>query len=1224
VTEDEEEILYMPPAREEFLGRLHATIADWQAEVAAAHTTLAQQIDTTNQQFHRLITVLDQRKAAVDTLAEARQEIARLKQVILEGAPPDAPLHFNTAETIESFRKLTHGSLDRVVTTIEAWKREVAAAERDIARQIAEADQSFRQLVRVLEDDQDEAQPEPPHKFDALREERDRFAAELDTIRAEWTAEREQVARRQAALQQELTRLRQAVEDAQASNGEQELARRHALELERGALRRALEERDVRIASLEAERDSQENSPEATARAAAAEAALATREDTLRDLQAQLEQTERELAAALKKAEAAEESEELRSLLVAAQARVENLEAAEVRWRSAEEALHPAEARAAMLEQELDAAQAQLANLNEALAEARGWEAAAKTAQDKLAAAQDELAQLTEERERLSQAAEAAAEALDHSHAGRAQEQQRIAQLEHQLRQLHREEASIALNAQEVRSRLELAQATLDQRDEDLRQLHDQLDNLRAELGERQQEHELLARDHVTLEERFVVLSRDHEALAARHGEAEAERLRLAEDLTEREMELAGAREQAQSLNAELDEAAARQERAEDQIRELNGRTAELEAERIRLEAVERQLRSDIEDRELQSAELQRELDAASDAAAAVALQVKALEETIARLEEDETNLNKATEEIHRLHQQLAAEAREQENLRGHIQKLEVARDALHGDKASLEEALERAGELAAAQQETLTRHDARAQQLGGEIEERDRTILALRGSAATAALRVQELEASLVSFHSLAASRDATWEETQSRLQDLDTSLLSRSAEVDELSERCTTLLSEQEAWMRERDLALEREAQAIARADTHEAALAALEGEREAWRDRNQALEEQLRQIQEELGRHGEELEPLRSELQHRDVLLEDLQRALAETTDALDAARGQLAGQEDAAELLQRQVEEQAATLEVAQAQVREQEEALSALHNQLAAREADGAGKVEVLTAREEELAALRAELEAQVREVDALSSRSLELEHELNALRTAEEASAAEALAEARSALDGYRSALSERDALISHLRNEAATLESRLRGARIQLEEERAEKERIWNGDTGVAPAARHSDSARRQRHQILVSETAAAGGARPLGTVLVEAGLLSREQLEAALNEQRRNPRELLGTVLVRREFTTEDAIAQAIACQMHLPLIEPHKDIIQRKAADRVRRDLCLLHVCVPVRIEGERLVLAMANPLDKEAIRKVHEGSGLQVKPVVAVSNDILSAIEDVYGG
>jgi type IV pilus assembly protein PilB len=157
----------------------------------------------------------------------------------------------------------------------------------------------------------------------------------------------------------------------------------------------------------------------------------------------------------------------------------------------------------------------------------------------------------------------------------------------------------------------------------------------------------------------------------------------------------------------------------------------------------------------------------------------------------------------------------------------------------------------------------------------------------------------------------------------------------------------------------------------------------------------------------------------------------------------------------------------------------------------------------------------------------------------------------------------------------------------------------------------------------RARQQEIVLSELAQPGESRSLGDILVNAGILTREQLAEALDEQQKDPTQLLGTILIERDFTTDDAIAQAVACQLEKPVVNPMEVHIQQNALDALHRDLCTWHVCIPLRITPDRLVVAMANPLDESAIMKLRDVSQREITPVVGTPSHIMGAIDNYYG-
>lgn len=132
------------------------------------------------------------------------------------------------------------------------------------------------------------------------------------------------------------------------------------------------------------------------------------------------------------------------------------------------------------------------------------------------------------------------------------------------------------------------------------------------------------------------------------------------------------------------------------------------------------------------------------------------------------------------------------------------------------------------------------------------------------------------------------------------------------------------------------------------------------------------------------------------------------------------------------------------------------------------------------------------------------------------------------------------------------------------------------------------------------------------------LGEVLVRAGAISAEQLLAALEAQYAEGGKI-GQVLVRSGIIDEDSVARALAEQKSFEFVSLTSFPISREAASQIPERLARRSLIIPIDYRDDSIVLAMADPLDVEAIDDVRLRSGLPVIPVVATPTQILYAIE-----
>ncbi|MFO0593308.1 MAG: ATPase, T2SS/T4P/T4SS family [Polyangiaceae bacterium] len=112
----------------------------------------------------------------------------------------------------------------------------------------------------------------------------------------------------------------------------------------------------------------------------------------------------------------------------------------------------------------------------------------------------------------------------------------------------------------------------------------------------------------------------------------------------------------------------------------------------------------------------------------------------------------------------------------------------------------------------------------------------------------------------------------------------------------------------------------------------------------------------------------------------------------------------------------------------------------------------------------------------------------------------------------------------------------------------------------------------------------------------RRIGEILVESGLASPEQIDAALAEQKRRGERKLGQVLVELGILTETDLAVTLADKFHLPFVDLEETTIEPVSA--VPRELIERFGILPLRSDTTTVTVAIADPLGgeaKEALRK-----------------------------
>jgi len=134
-------------------------------------------------------------------------------------------------------------------------------------------------------------------------------------------------------------------------------------------------------------------------------------------------------------------------------------------------------------------------------------------------------------------------------------------------------------------------------------------------------------------------------------------------------------------------------------------------------------------------------------------------------------------------------------------------------------------------------------------------------------------------------------------------------------------------------------------------------------------------------------------------------------------------------------------------------------------------------------------------------------------------------------------------------------------------------------------------------------------------------GELLIEQGVITPDQLAKGLERQRKTG-ERIGRALIALGVR-EEQIAETLARQLGIPLVNIHQQGVDPAAAALLPETLARKYTVVPVKRNGSRLTLAMADPLDVVALDDVSIATGLGVSPVITTVAEIKAAIERVYG-
>jgi len=136
------------------------------------------------------------------------------------------------------------------------------------------------------------------------------------------------------------------------------------------------------------------------------------------------------------------------------------------------------------------------------------------------------------------------------------------------------------------------------------------------------------------------------------------------------------------------------------------------------------------------------------------------------------------------------------------------------------------------------------------------------------------------------------------------------------------------------------------------------------------------------------------------------------------------------------------------------------------------------------------------------------------------------------------------------------------------------------------------------------------------------LGEMLLKAGMVSQEQLQEALEAQKKNGGRL-GFNLVRLGIVREDDITQLLSEQYGVPFINLRHFEIDETVIKLIPTEVAQKYLVVPVNRTGATLTIAMADPTNVFAMDDIKFMTGYNVEPVVASEIAVREAIEQYYG-
>ncbi|MGD8509039.1 MAG: ATPase, T2SS/T4P/T4SS family [Syntrophobacterales bacterium] len=136
------------------------------------------------------------------------------------------------------------------------------------------------------------------------------------------------------------------------------------------------------------------------------------------------------------------------------------------------------------------------------------------------------------------------------------------------------------------------------------------------------------------------------------------------------------------------------------------------------------------------------------------------------------------------------------------------------------------------------------------------------------------------------------------------------------------------------------------------------------------------------------------------------------------------------------------------------------------------------------------------------------------------------------------------------------------------------------------------------------------------------LGEILRDEGVISEQQLQAALERQKTEKGLRIGEVLVAMGAATAEDVAQAIWQQRQIPYVDLDNYALDPKVIELVPEKLARAYLALPIFKIGNALTVAMADPLNVIAVDDLRSKTGCEIETVISTEEKIVRCLENYY--
>jgi len=136
------------------------------------------------------------------------------------------------------------------------------------------------------------------------------------------------------------------------------------------------------------------------------------------------------------------------------------------------------------------------------------------------------------------------------------------------------------------------------------------------------------------------------------------------------------------------------------------------------------------------------------------------------------------------------------------------------------------------------------------------------------------------------------------------------------------------------------------------------------------------------------------------------------------------------------------------------------------------------------------------------------------------------------------------------------------------------------------------------------------------------LADILIEAGMLKEEDLQVCLQIQKKTG-ERLGKILIEQHFTTEEAVAKALEHQLAIPYLALSSIQVLPEVLSLIPREIMERELALPILRNGDRLSVAVADPLNQSVVDTIHRLTGCHIELYISTPSAMREFLGKTFG-